>query len=89
MIHNPLVVGSDVYLSWYTDGVRVVSTKDPRHPQEVAYFVPPAAQNPIKPAQRNTLTNTTQVWGVAYEPSTKLVYASDMNSGLWILKRTK
>src|SRR6266498_139574 len=89
VIHNPLVVGSDVYLSWYTDGVRVVSTKDPRNLQEVAYFVPPAAQNPIKPAQRNTLTNTTQVWGVAYEPSTKLVYASDMNSGLWILKRTK
>ncbi len=88
VIHNPLVVGSDVYLSWYTDGVRVVSTKDPRNPQEVAYFVPPAAQNPIKPAQRNTLTNTTQVWGVAYDPSTKLVYASDMNSGLWILKRT-
>jgi len=89
VIHNPLVVGSDVYLSWYTDGVRVVSTKDPRNPQEVAYFVPPAAQNPIKPAQRNTLTNTTQVWGVAFDPSTKLVYASDMNSGLWILKRTK
>ncbi len=89
VIHNPLVVGSDVYLSWYTDGVRVVSTKDPRNPTEVAYFVPPAAQNPVKPAQRNTLTNTTQVWGVAYEPSTRLVYASDMNSGLWILQRTK
>src|SRR6266566_7445412 len=88
VIHNPLVVGTDVYLSWYTDGVRVVDTKDPRNPTEVAYFVPPAAQNPIKPAQRNTLTNTTQVWGVAYEPSTKLVYASDMNSGLWILRRT-
>src|SRR6266540_2007433 len=89
VIHNPLVVGTDVYLSWYTDGVRVVSTNDPRNPTEVAYFVPPAAQNPVKPAQRNTLTNTTQVWGVAYEPSTRLVYASDMNSGLWILKRTK
>ncbi len=88
VIHNPLVVGSDVYLSWYTDGVRVVSTKDARRPVEVAYFVPPAAQNPIKPVQRNTLTNTTQVWGVAYDYSTKLIYASDMNSGLWILERT-
>jgi hypothetical protein len=88
VIHNPLVVGTDVYLSWYTDGVRVVSTKDPTKPAEVAYFVPPAAQNPIKPAQRNILTNTTQVWGVAYDRSTKLIYASDMNSGLWILQRT-
>jgi hypothetical protein len=88
-IHNPLVVGTDVYISWYTDGVRVVSTKDPSNPKEVAFFVPPAAQQPIKPSQRFVLTNATQVWGVAYDPSTKLVYASDMNSGLWILRRTK
>lgn len=86
VIHNPLVVGTDVYISWYTDGVRVVDTKNPRQPKEVAYFVPPAGQNPIKPAQRNVLTNTTQVWGVEYEDG--LVYASDMNTGLWILKRT-
>jgi hypothetical protein len=34
------------------------------------------------------LTNTAQVWGVAYDADTGLVYASDMNSGLWILRRT-
>jgi LVIVD repeat len=87
-IHNPLVVGNDVYISWYTDGVRVVNTKDPRNPKEVAFFVPPASQQPIKPSKRFVLTNTTQVWGVAYDASTRLVYASDMNSGLWILRRT-
>ncbi len=86
VIHNPLVVGTDVYLSWYTDGIRVVDASDPRQPVEVAYFVPPAGQNPVKPAQRNTLTNTTQVWGVAHQDG--LVYASDMNTGLWILRRT-
>lgn len=88
VVHNPLVVGTDVYLSWYTDGIRVVDASDPTNPVEVASFVPPAAQNPIKPAQRNTLTNTTQVWGVAVDEDTGLVYASDMNSGLWILQRT-
>jgi hypothetical protein len=86
VIHNPLVVGTDVYISWYTDGIRVVDAKNPRRPTEVAYFVPPAGQNPVKPGQRNVLTNTTQVWGVEYEDG--LVYASDMNTGLWILKRT-
>jgi hypothetical protein len=86
VIHNPLVIGTDVYISWYTDGVRVVDAKNPRQPKEVAHFVPPAGQNPVKPAQRNVLTNTTQVWGVAYQDG--LVYASDMNTGLWILKRT-
>ena len=85
-IHNPLVVGTDVYASWYTDGVRVIDTSDPRQPREVANFVPPAGHDPVKPSQRNTLTNTTQVWGVAVEDG--LVYASDMNTGLWIIRRT-
>jgi hypothetical protein len=67
----------------------VIDVGNPRAPKEVAYFVPPAAENPVKPTQRFVLPSTTQVWGVAYDGSTGLVYASDMNSGLWILKRTK
>jgi hypothetical protein len=54
--------------------------------KEVAHFVPPATTNPVKPSQRSVLTNTTQVWGVVVDDG--LVYASDMNSGLWILRRT-
>ena len=50
--------------------------------------MPPATTNPVKPSQRGTLANTTQVWGVVVDEATGLVYASDMNSGLWILKRT-
>ena len=88
VIHNNLLVGTTVYQSWYTDGVRVVDASNPRAPTEVAYFVPPATENPVKPSQRGVLTNTTQVWGVVVEEATGLVYASDMNSGLWILRRT-
>ena len=88
-IHNALVVGTDVYISWYSDGVRVVDASDPRNPVEVANFVPPAFHNPVKPSQRGVLSNTTQVWGVAYDEARRLVYASDMNSGLWILRRTR
>jgi hypothetical protein len=87
-IHNALVVGTDVYMSWYSDGIRVVNASDPRAPREVAFFVPPAANNPVKPSQRGVLNNATQVWGVAYDEATGLIYASDMNSGLWILRRT-
>lgn len=87
-IHNPLVVGTDVYLSWYSDGIRVLDASDPTAPVEVAYFVPPRTRNPVKPSQRGVLSNAPQVWGVAYDPATGLVYASDMNSGLWILRRT-
>ena len=48
---------------------------------EVAYFVPPAVQNGVKPSQRGVLSNTTQVWGVVVDETTGLIYASDMNSG--------
>jgi hypothetical protein len=87
-IHNALVVGTDVYISWYSDGIRVLDASDPSTPLEVAYFVPPSANNPVKPSQRGVLSNAPQVWGVDYDEDTGLIYASDMNSGLWILRRT-
>jgi len=88
VIHNPLAVGTDVYASWYTDGVRVLDASNPSAPREVAYFVPPSANDPVSPSQRGVLTNATQVWGVAYDDTTGLIYLSDMNSGLWIVQRT-
>ena len=51
-IHNALVVGTDIYMSWYSDGIRVVDASNPRALKEVAYFVPPSANNPVKPSQR-------------------------------------
>ena len=87
-IHLTELVGTTLYASWYSDGVRVIDVSDPRRPREVAFFVPPAGQNPVKPSQRSVLTNTTQVWGVAVDEATGLVYLSDMNTGLWIVRRT-
>ena len=88
VIHNNFLVGNTVYSSWYSDGVQVWDVSNPRNVQRVAYFVPPATENPVKPSQRSVLTNTTQVWGVVVDQATGLIYASDMNSGLWILRRT-
>lgn len=87
-LHNALVVGTDVYMSWYSDGIRVADASNPTAIVEVAYFVPPSENNPVKPSQRGVLSNAPQVWGVAYDEATGLIYASDMNSGLWILRRT-
>jgi hypothetical protein len=87
-IHNNFLVGTTLYTSWYTDGIRVIDVFNPRAPREVAFFVPPASTNPVKPSQRAVLTNRTQVWGVVVDEATGLVYASDMNSGLWILRRS-
>jgi hypothetical protein len=66
VIHNPLLVDTDVYASWYSDGVRVIGTSDPTAPREVAYFVPPSANNPVSPSQRGVLNNaTTSATGVS------------------------
>lgn len=87
-IHNPFLVGTKVYASWYSDGVQVIDVRDPRNPVETAFFVPPAGQNPVKPSQRFVLSQTPQVWGVVYDEERDLILASDMNSGLWILRET-
>ena len=66
----------------------MIDVSDPSRPREVAYFVPPAGENPVKPKQRFVLPSTTQVRGVVVDEATGLVFASDMNTGLWILRRT-
>jgi hypothetical protein len=37
-----------------SEGIRVVDASDPTDPTEVAWFVPPAAKNPIQPSQRGS-----------------------------------
>jgi hypothetical protein len=86
-VHNAVVEGDREYVSWYSDGVRVVDLSDPRHPREVAAFVPP----PSSPRQTAATAQDGRrdmplVWGVY--PWKGMVLASDMNSGLWVLRVT-
>jgi hypothetical protein len=37
-IHNMLLVGKKLYLSWYQEGVRVLDVSNPTRPTQVAYF---------------------------------------------------
>jgi hypothetical protein len=86
-VHNAVIDGDLEYVSWYSDGVRVVDLSDPRRPREVASFVPPPA-----PPRQTAATaqggrrDMPVVWGVY--PWKDLVLASDMNSGLWVLRVT-
>ena len=88
-IHNNFLVGTDVYSSWYSDGVRVVDTARPdaTRPRSPTSCRPPARTRSSR-SQRGVLTNMPQVWGVVVDEATGLIYASDMNTGLWILRRT-
>ena len=88
VIHDNLLVGTTLYESWYTDGVRVVDVRDPRNPREVAYFVPPATEKSGQAVATRRAHEHTQVWSIVVDEASGLVHASDMNSGLWILRRT-
>jgi hypothetical protein len=83
-IHNTEVDGNRGYSSWYSHGIVALDLSDPAHPVQVGQFVPPATRRfghifgapfPL-------------VWGVAIDRETGTVYASDMRSGLWIVKPT-
>lgn len=80
--HNPVVVGSKLYVSWYSDGVRVASLANPRAPSETAYLVPPPAKDPL-----HVLGYVAEVWGVALDDRA-CVYLSDMNGGLFVVRET-
>jgi len=67
-IHNPVVRGNLAYLSWFSDGVRVLDISRPEAPREIASYVPASAY----------------VWGIHEANGT--VVASDINSGLYVLK---
>jgi hypothetical protein len=79
-VHNPEVAGNVAYLSWYSDGLRVLDISDPANPREIASYVPPAAHNPFGVE----FPNRTLVWGVHLAGD--LVLLSDINGGLYVLR---
>ena len=84
-VHNNVFVGNVQYVSWYSSGVRVVDLSNAARPREIAHFIPPPARDPQgyweapDGSRRFPL-----VWGVY--PYRGLVFASDINSGLWIFR---
>jgi hypothetical protein len=81
-VHNTEVAGRRAFSSWYSHGIVALNIGEPASPQLVGQFVPPASGEfadifgdpfPL-------------VWGVAIDHETGLIYASDMRSGLWIVK---
>jgi hypothetical protein len=78
-IHNPLVRGATAYLSWYSDGIRILDIADPRAPREVATFVPPDTVDPY-----GIYATAPMVWGVYLEGD--LILASDINAGLYVVR---
>jgi hypothetical protein len=81
-VHDPKVAGTTALFSWYSQGVVAADVSSPARPRILARFLPPAARD------RESLLcpdhPCTAVWGV--DTAGPYVVASDMNSGLWVLR---
>jgi hypothetical protein len=88
--HNPQIRGNTLYLSWYSDGLRVVDISNPARPREVAFYRPKPTLDPtgvfasFGPGGAHPIPF---VWGVY--PNGGKIYLSDINFGLYIVKRTR
>jgi hypothetical protein len=84
-VHDTVLSGSVAISSWYSDGVRIVDLSNPAQPTEIGSFVPPRSRDPVgywvAPSGAHAFP---MVWGV--DVTDDLVYVSDMNSGLWIIR---
>ena len=83
-IHNTEVLGDRAYSSWYSNGIVAIDVSDPTQPERVGQFVPDTSRR-----HANSLgVGPAEVRGVAIDPETGIVYASDMRTGLWIVEPT-
>lgn len=83
-IHNTEVLGDRAYSSWYSAGIVALDLTNPAAPVQVGQFVPDTSKR-----FANSLgTGPAEVWGVAIDPTTGTIYASDMRTGLWIVQPT-
>lgn len=83
-VHNTEVRGKRAYSSWYSNGIVALRLGRPAHPSLAGQFVPP----PSDRFHNIFGAPFPLVWGVAIDPETGIVYASDMRSGLWIVEPT-
>jgi hypothetical protein len=83
-IHNTEVLGNRAYSAWYSNGVVAIDVSNPLDPVRVGQFVPDTSNR-----HANSLgVGPAEVWGVAIDPATGIIYLSDMRTGLWIVRPT-
>lgn len=82
IIHNVVIKGNTAYCSWYKEGVRLIDISNPVHPKEIAFFdssLKDFSKDPI-PFHGN--------WSVDIDDR-GLIMISDIEEGLFILRRTR
>ena len=83
--HEAVLSEGFEYVAWYSDGVRIFDLGNLEEPTEIGYFVPPPRADPQGYWNApNGERAFAMVWGVALAGD--LIVASDMHTGLWILR---
>src|SRR6266545_287673 len=88
-VHNPEISGDILYLSWYSDGLRIVDISQPSAPQEIGFYRPQPTLDPtgVFIAFGAGDHPIPFVWGVHVVGDR--IYLSDINFGLYIVTRTR
>lgn len=73
-VHYAFTMGRTAYLSHYGDGVHVVDIADPTNPRMLARY------------DTSTYSGIRGCWGIYPFTDSGLIYASDMDNGLYILQ---
>lgn len=83
-IHNTEIRGNRAYSSWYSHGIVALDLSDPKAPVKVGQFRRPSVRKEMAFGPEAYPAT----WGVVIDPDSGLIYASDMRSGLWIIRPT-
>jgi hypothetical protein len=75
-VHNTEVRDTIAYSSWYSHGVVAWDLSTISSPVQVGQYRPPARRG------------WPEVWGVAFDPESGVVYLSDLIGGLWVVRPT-
>jgi hypothetical protein len=82
---DAVISGHHLYSTWLSGGLRISDLADPTGSVEVASFVAPTRVDPQRHfASPNGTIGLPLVWSVFVVED--LVYVSDLNTGLWILR---
>lgn len=89
--HNPVVYGSILYVSWYTEGLRAFDITDPVNPVQIGTY--DVYQNPIPAIVPPDVADAEGhpfrgIWGVDPFLGNDKVIAADIETGLHILNLT-
>lgn len=76
--HNVVIRGDTAYVSWYTEGVRMIDVSDPLNPREVGFF----DTSSLNPLFFDPMSGNWSVW----IDSRGWMYVSDIQNGLFILR---